>query len=143
MKTVFLALAATFLFVGSALAGDAKSLIEARNAVFLKAFNAGDGAGVAAMYTEGGMVLPPDSAAISGRKALADFWQAQFDGGLARANLKVVEARRLGPDAILEIGHYEMFDPDGNAIATGKYMVQWSKAGGAWLLDRDMWNAGN
>ena len=49
--------------------------IEKLNDVWTAAFNKGDAAAVAALYTEDAYVLPPGSAMVKGRPAIEAFWR--------------------------------------------------------------------
>lgn len=50
-----------------------KALIQKLDDAWTAAFNKGDGAAVAAMYTPDATVLPPGAAMVHGRKAIAAF----------------------------------------------------------------------
>ena len=74
------ALLAAALFATPALADEAAD-IKAQNAAFEEAFNAGDSAAVAALYTEDAIALPPGGPMVEGRAAIQEMWQGAMDGG--------------------------------------------------------------
>ena len=113
--------------------------IKAANAQFEAYYNAGDAAGVGSLYTDGGLLLPPGSPAVSGAEARIAFWQAAMDSGLASIDLIEDEVVGMG-DTAIDRGRLIAFDADGNQIATGKYIVVWKNDGGTWKLHRDIWN---
>lgn len=53
---------------------DIRTDIAAGNTRFRETFGRGDAAGVAALYTTGGQLLPPNSPVIAGRDAIQAFW---------------------------------------------------------------------
>ena len=71
---------------------DVTEQIEAAGGEFMAAIAAGDAEALAALYTEDGMLLPPNSDFVSGTAAIQGFWQAVMDAGVAEAKLTVEEA---------------------------------------------------
>lgn len=127
------------LGVSPALAQD-KATIEKLNDAWSAAFNKGDAAAVAAMYTEDAYVLPPGSELIKGRSAIEGFWR-QAAQQMGDAKLTTVDVLPLGPGAAREIGTVALktkSQPPQEIV--GKYAVVWLKVGGDWKLATDIWN---
>ena len=104
------------------------------------AFNKGDAAAVAAMYTEDAFVLPPGAEMVKGRAAIEAFWR-QAAQQMGDAKLTTVDVLPLGPSAAREIGTVSLktkSQPSQEII--GKYAVVWRKIGGSWKLATDIWN---
>jgi uncharacterized protein (TIGR02246 family) len=123
----------------TAYADGVRSDIEAANAQFTAAAAKGDGAGLAALYTADGQVLPVGSDPIKGAQAIQKFWQGALDSGIAEVALKTVDLFGRGPTAT-EVGQYELRDKAGKVLDHGKYIVVWRKEGGKWKLLRDMFS---
>jgi uncharacterized protein (TIGR02246 family) len=122
-----------------ALAQD-KATIERLNDAWTAAFNKGDAAAVAAMYTEDAYVLPPGAELIKGRAAIEGFWR-QAAQQMGDAKLTAVDVLPLGPGAAREIGTVTLktkSQPPQEIV--GKYAVVWLKVGGDWKLATDIWN---
>ena len=116
--------------------------IEAVNEKFIAALNGGDAAGIAALYTEDAMLLPPNSEMLEGREAAQAFWQGGIDMGIKEGTLEteIVEAQG---NAAYEVGKYTLIiEPPGGPTITdkGKYLVVWKRQEGSWKLHADMWN---
>jgi uncharacterized protein (TIGR02246 family) len=147
MKTSRLAVTALTLVAAAIVAAcatdqppaDVTADIAAANDAFMAAFAEGDGAGVAALYTEDAKLLPPGSDPVDGRAAIAEFWQALIDSGVAEARLMIDEVENLG-DTAYEVSHYAMYDGDGNLLGEGRYIVIWKRTDAGWKLHRDLWN---
>ena len=86
-------------------AQDAKAAIEAAAIAWESAFNAGDGKGVAELYTEDAALFPPGAERVDGKAAIAEFWQGAIDAGLADADLETVEVVEAGDLVSFGISH--------------------------------------
>ena len=142
MYRLISALAICVLLPVTALADPARVHIDETLVQFVNAFNGGDGAAVAALYTEDAELLPPDSAPVRGRQAIQDFWQGAIDAGITMESLGAVEVEAHGPMAA-EVGAFVLKVPGENGQTTsvaGKYIVVWRREGHTWRLHRDIWN---
>jgi uncharacterized protein (TIGR02246 family) len=119
--------------------------IAGANAQFEAAFNSGDAAGLAALYTEDASLMAPNMARLDGRPAIQGLWQHFFDADVSNLDLNTVELIVTGPRAS-EVGTFSMSTRDGRGgmlTAHGKYIVLWRlDADGVWRLHRDLWNNG-
>lgn len=118
----------------------AAELIAASNAAFMNTFAAGDGPGVANLYTSAGQCLPPNGDVVSGTDAIGQFWQSLMDMGIATAELETVELEEHG-DTAIEVGRYTLSAADGSTLDQGKFIVVWKMDDGTWKLHRDIWNS--
>jgi len=145
MKIFVCTLAAMFIVaLGTQVrADDAQHAIEAGAPVFAETFNAGDGAALAAYYTENAQLLPPGSDIVEGREAIAAFWQGAMDSGLKLDAVTPVEITQAG-DMAVDIGMLALTAPDGaggTVSLSAKYIVIWQLGDdGVWRLHRDTWN---
>jgi uncharacterized protein (TIGR02246 family) len=117
---------------------DVRSQIEAGNREFMAAFAKRDAAAVAALYTDGGQLLPPNSEVVRGQEAIREFWQGAMTRGLTGATLDTVDVDASGETAV-EVGRYRLTAGDAEADH-GKYIVVWKNVDGRWKLHRDIWN---
>ena len=108
------------------------------NKDFVSAFGKGDAAGVAALYTEKGQILPANVGVISGREGIQGFWQAVMNMGIKSARLETVEVEDFGETAF-EIGKYTLCGAKDQVLDSGKYLVIWKKDSDHWHLHRDIW----
>lgn len=134
----------TAAFVQPVAAEDVRQAVEAGNAKWMAAFNQGDAAAVAALYTDDATLMPPNSATIEGREGVQDFWHGAIQSGLKDASLTTVSVQASGETAY-EIGKFSLTahspgkDPQ---VVSGKYVVVWQKGSdGAWKLHVDIWNS--
>jgi uncharacterized protein (TIGR02246 family) len=106
----------------------------------MAAFKRGDAAGLAALYTENGQVLPPNSDFVTGKEAIRGFFQAVMDMGIKAATLETVEVEGYG-DTATEVGKLTLHGEEGQQLDKGKYVVIWKQEEGQWKLHRDMFNS--
>ena len=120
-----------------------RKAIEGANGEFGEAVRRGDGAGIAALYTEDAKLLPPNSEMIQGREGIKAFWGGGLQMGIKDAILTTIEVLGTG-DIVCEIGKYDLtIKPGGHEAIkdNGKYLVLWKKSmGGTWKLHVDIWN---
>ena len=81
--------------------------IARQNAALADAFLKGNAAGVAALYTVDGELLPPNSAPVRGRDAIATFWKGAMGTGLKGVRLETVELEPRD-DVATELGRYTL-----------------------------------
>ena len=120
-----------------------KSDIQKQDDKFVAAFNGGDAAAVAAIYTDNATVLPDGAPIVKGRSAIQRFWQNGITDGTKMVALTADHVESYGR-AAREIGHFSMDVPSTQQQMTraeGKYVVVWKKTPGAgWQIDSDIWN---
>ena len=141
MKAVILT-APLLLLATIAQARDISSEIDAANAKWIVAFNKGDAAAVAQLYTERATALPPGAPMAKGRAAIQALWQGAIKNGVKNITLKTVQLDQFG-NAAREIGEYSLDASNAQKQITheqGKYVVLWRHIGGSWKLDTDIWN---
>lgn len=136
--TATFALLLTLLFSACASVNAApdkhRSEILEANEAFMIAFNNGDAAALAELYTEDASLMPTNSDFVNGKEAIASVWQSVFDAGIKQAKLETLEVEGLG-GVLYEVGKYTLF-VDGGAVAdSGKYVVIWKMENGRWSVE--------
>ncbi len=137
--------AAVLLMAGALLTGcepkpqDVSAEITAANQQVMDAVARGDGAAVAALYTQDAWLMAPNSSAITGRAGITAYWQGGIAAGIKGITLKTSEVQGHG-DTAHEVGEYQLTAAGGLQIDHGKYIVLWKKVDGQWRLHRDIWN---
>lgn len=130
--------ALTLVFSLAAIAQGVESEIRKNNEKFAAAYNKGDVAAIAAMYTEDAIAFPPGGDLVKGRVAIEAMWKDVQAAGLTDLSLQTLSVERDGSLAI-EVG-------TATAKMKGapqriKYVVTWKRqSDGGWKLHRDIWN---
>jgi uncharacterized protein (TIGR02246 family) len=129
---------------GSPALSDVMEDIEAAQAAWEDAFNAGDAAAAAeAVFAEDARLLPPDGPVVEGREAIAAFWQGLMDAGVHSLDLGLIAVEVQG-DAMIETGTWSVTAPNpegGEVTLEGKALVIWKQGeDGVWRMAQDMWN---
>ena len=117
-----------------------KSDIAALAAVWEKEYNAGNLAGVVALYASDGCRMPPNQDAVHGSDAILAQLKAGKDRGLAKVKIAVTSAEGSG-DLRYGIGTYEITGADGSHVDHGKWMLVSKKLNGAWKTQCDIFNS--
>ncbi len=118
---------------------DIRAAIAAANDVFMATFKSGDVAGVAALYTLDGQVLPPNMDFVKGQQKIQDLWQALMDMGIKEVELEIIEVEGHG-DTAIEVSKFTLLGEAGQVLDRGKYIVIWKYDHGRWKLHRDIFN---
>ena len=108
-----------------------------------KAYNGGDAKGVAALYAENAVLLPPGASSVSGRTAiLAYFTKDVANSKAAGAVFALNPKTDVGVSGNMgwESGTYKV-TVKGAVVETGKFLSVSRKKDGKWLYLRDTWNA--
>ena len=119
-----------------------RTSIEANTQQFIAAFNKGDAAAVANMYTMDARLLPPNGEMVEGRANIETFWQGAISAGLKIVSLEAVHVETQGNLAV-EVGRYTLTVPGAGGVTTtdkGKYVVTWKREGRSWKLAADIYN---
>jgi len=139
MAVAVLALAFALPIRASAQAGgDVRSQIEKLGQAWEKAYNAGDAAGVAALYTKDATLMVPGSEPGSGA-AIQGLIAADIKQG-GKLKLTTVDVVGSG-DYAVETGKWVANSPDGKHLDHGPYLTVYKKADGGWKIYRDTWNS--
>lgn len=118
---------------------DIQNTIAAANDKFMENFKSGDAASLAALYTEDGQVLPPNSDFVTGHEAIQAFWQALMDMGIREAKLEILEVESHG-DTAIEVSKFTLLGEGKQMLNEGKYIVVWKQDQGQWKMHRDIFN---
>jgi uncharacterized protein (TIGR02246 family) len=120
-------------------ASDVQQDIRNANQQFEQRFANGDATGMASLYTQDALLMPPGAPVQQGHNAIGTFWKMVMEMGIKSARLTTKQIDELGETAV-EVGEYELGGQDGQSIDRGKYIVVWKKEKGNWRLDKDIWN---
>ena len=118
---------------------DVHAAIVAANETFMNIFSQGDAAGIAALYTENGQFLPPNSDFVTGKQEIQATFQAFMDMGIKAIKLETIEVEGYG-DTASEVGRYTLEGEGGQVLDQGKFIVIWKQKAGQWKLHRDIIN---
>ena len=119
---------------------DIHDAIVAADQTFMTTFGRGDAAGLAALYTENGQFLPPNSDFVTGKQAIQATFQAFMDMGVKAVKLETLEVEDYG-DTASEVGKYTLEAEGGDVLDRGKFLVVWKRESGQWKIHRDMINS--
>lgn len=107
--------------------------------LYIAAFNSGNAAELASLYTEQGQLLLPHNDVIEGFQALKKGFESMLKAGIKSIQLVVVEMDHLGSIA-WESGRYWSFGKSGQEIDQGKYIIIWKLQALQWKIHCKMFN---
>ena len=106
-------------------------------------WNAGDLDGVAAVYAEDAVYLPPHREAVHGREAIREYLKVPLSHGVSDLAFDVSYINQQGPIA-WDVGTYRMTIPQNEENERedhGKYLTVWRRIGERWLIAADAWSS--
>jgi uncharacterized protein (TIGR02246 family) len=114
------------------------------NEAWGQAYNAGDAAALAALYTEDGAVNPPGAPQVRGRAAIQEYFATDTAGAKEAGitmNLNPQRDSGMSGDVAWESGTFTATDTSGATVDRGKYVTVLERTDGQWLIVRDTWNS--
>ena len=112
------------------------------DAAYAKAFNAGDTATIAALYSKDAIFMMPEEPAYKGTKGVRNRAQTAFDAGWRNIKFKTIKSGSNG-DLAFNVGSVSMDQPsdDGMVKVKGKYLdVYQRQKDGRWKIIATSYN---
>jgi len=106
-------------------------------------WNAGNADGVAGLYAEDAVYLPPHHEAVQGRDAIREYLKTPLAHGVSDLSFAVSSIQQQGTTA-WDVGTYHMMVPQSDGTKKedrGKYLSVWRLTGKNWLLVADAWSS--
>lgn len=129
---------------GGAAATDAptpEETFKAASATWAASYNAGNAAGIEALYADDAVVMPPNATAVA-HAGLHDFLTRDMANSKAAGITLGIASGKTGRagDLAWHDGTYTITDKTGKTVGTGKYVEIWQRSAGKWAMVRDIWN---
>ena len=138
--TRILLLATALVLYASAGMAQTKATIDKLNEAWVAAFNKGDAAAIAGMYTDDATVLPQGAPMVKGATAIKDLWAGVMKD-FSDPKLTTSEVHTMGEVMAYEIGTVAMkTKASPPQDVAGKYVVVWRRSGTTWKLAVDIFN---
>ena len=143
------ALAATMLLLAgcqAATAPDSRSAQAAQqdigdmHSALLKAYNTKDALGVAAVYSDDAILMPPNLAPVKSKIAVSDFMRQMLAPPFGSILLNYAETVVSG-DYAFSSGYYTVLRADGTTLDTGKFVEVLKNESNTWHIYRDIYNS--
>jgi uncharacterized protein (TIGR02246 family) len=109
-----------------------------------KAYNAGDGSAIAALYAEDAVLSPPNKPAARGGASIREFYvkdAADFATTGATAAQGATSDVGASGDLAWQWGTFTVTDKSGATLDSGKFTTLFQRKDGKWMIIRDTWNS--
>jgi uncharacterized protein (TIGR02246 family) len=93
---------------------EAEKAVAAIVATYIEKYNSKDAAGVAALYAEDGILVPPGPM-VAGRANIERAWQASFDAGRTGIRYDIKQIKPEG-NIVLVVGQFTVKVPEGGSL---------------------------
>jgi uncharacterized protein (TIGR02246 family) len=149
LRNIGLATALLLALVLTACGGPAPSAaqdiraVKEVNVAWNKAYNAGDGAAVAALYADDAVLSAPRKPPMRGKEAINAYYLKDAPSFAATEVTVADDASDVGEsgDLAWQWGTYRNTNKAGEVQETGKYLTVFERRGGHWMIVRDIWNS--
>lgn len=138
-RTPWILLVAALALAGCERAAAPEPFPQAVADAWVAAFNSGDAAGLALLYSPKAELLPPNAPVVSGHAAIEEFWKTA-NPGTTRIKVSTVEISMFGDFAFRQ-GTYETAEEGLAENEFGKFIELWRKIDSAWFIYRQMWSS--
>lgn len=126
-----------FVGCGSAPAEN-KTAADEVTAMWTNAFNSGNAATLAALYTENARSTAPAGGPSRGRKDIEAYWREDMKSG-EKTTLKTTDSVAQGN--LLHVGGtYQVGAKNGARVAYGQFEQLWTRDNGAWKVASEIWS---
>jgi ketosteroid isomerase-like protein len=112
------------------------SMAQRLQSLWTTAYNAGDAAGLTALYDQNAVLSTQPNGSVVGKDAIGAFWKADFGQDKPKTTLVLSDVYLAGDLAHLE-GEYEV--SEGRQTTKGHYVQLWMQSDNAWRIHREMW----
>jgi uncharacterized protein (TIGR02246 family) len=113
--------------------------IKAIEQKYTELFLRGDAAGLAALYTEDAVFMPPDADFLHGQAAIQQFFEKVISMGIKGPVFETVQVELYG-DLAVELARYTLFGAGDVVVFKGKAIFVWKRELGEWKCHRDIFN---
>jgi uncharacterized protein (TIGR02246 family) len=93
---------------------EAEKAVAAIVGTYIEKYNSKDAAGVAALYAEDGILVPPGPM-VAGRANIEKAWQASFDAGRTGIRYDIKQIKPEG-NIVLVVGQFTVKVPEGGSL---------------------------
>jgi ketosteroid isomerase-like protein len=107
-------------------------------------FAAADSEGIANLYAEDAIIMPPGGPAVSGRAGIKSYigtMATQVQAGRMSLKPGTVTGSDVSDSLGWISGTYTVADSMGTTVDSGNYMSVHRRTNGTWLYVRDIWNS--
>jgi uncharacterized protein (TIGR02246 family) len=122
---------------------DIRGILKTNNDTWNAAFNRGDAAAVAALYTEDATVLPHTHDVINGQSKIQEFWTSVIGAGFKNHSIEMLDVHIDG-NLSYEVARWAASGPgqDGQPQSYGGSLVNlYERQGdGSWKCRLHIWN---
>ena len=121
-----------------------RAKLQADALIWFEHYARADADGMANLYAEDALLMPPGASAVTGRPAIKTFLGGDAANskaaGISLKNASVTGAGIDGDSGWIS-GTYTVVDASGATIDSGSYLSVHRRTNGAWLYIRDIWNS--
>ena len=110
-------------------------------ALWINAYNARSADAIASVFSDDAWIIPPDSPAVIGQRAIRDFMNRVWTVNNLQYVIGETDLEIPSPAAAWRAGRFEARNDAGAIVAKGSFIEIWGKLDGKWRMRRSIFNS--
>ena len=110
-------------------------------ALWINAYNARSADAIASVFSDDAWIIPPDSPAVIGQRAIRDFMNRVWTANKLQYVIGETDLEITSPATAWRAGRFEARNDAGAIVAKGSFIEIWGKLEGKWRMRRSIFNS--
>lgn len=110
-------------------------------ALWINAYNARSADAIASVFSDDAWIIPPDSPAVIGQRAIRDFMNRVWTASKLQYVIGETDLEITSPATAWRAGRFEARNDAGAIVAKGSFIEIWGKLDGNWRMRRSIFNS--
>jgi len=117
-----------------------REAVHEASALWINAYNARSAGAIASVFTDDAWIIPPDTPAVIGQRAIRDFMDRVWTVNRLEYSIGETDLEITSPTTAWRAGRFEARSTAGGMSSNGSFVEIWQKVDGKWRIHRSIFN---